>query len=79
MRTDVLHAYDDTKGHGACRSCHAKIEWYALVSGRKHPVNADAVAVRSYHEEDSGRLVLVFDSADSHFATCPDSKDWSRK
>lgn len=74
-----LHAYDDTKGRGACRSCHAKIEWYELHSGRKHPIDADSVPVRSYHEEDTGRLVLVFSSDDSHFASCPDSQKWSRK
>jgi hypothetical protein len=68
----------DTAGPGTCRSCHAPITWYELISGRRHPVNAGAVILQTQHD-DAGQLVGTIDSSDSHFATCPDAQKWSRR
>lgn len=76
MRT--LRVYDDSKGAGECRSCHAKISWFELVSGKRHPFDGDPVYVQTEH--DAGmRLIGHIDQAESHFATCPQAKSWSRK
>jgi hypothetical protein len=76
----ILKVLDDTKGAGQCRSCRAPIWWYELVSGKKHPFNGPGEPVYLKTEHDaSHRLVGHLDSQDSHFATCPDSKGWSRK
>ena len=72
-----LHVVTETRGAGECRSCHARIYWFKLVSGRSHPFNTD-VYLRTYHDDDR-QLIGVINSDDSHFATCPQSKDWSRR
>lgn len=74
----VLKVLDDTKGGGECRSCHAAITWFELVSGKRHPFDGEPVYLKT-ETNDDGRLVGHIDRSESHFATCPQSKDWSRK
>lgn len=75
----ILEVWDDTKGRGACRSCGASLTWFALVSsGKRHPFDGNPVYLRTSHDESTRRLIGELDSKDSHFATCPDSKQWSR-
>ena len=65
-----------------CRSCGAPLTYYETLKGKAMPVNAGAVPVRTYDDTDTGaapRRVLVFAADDSHFASCPDAKDWSRQ
>lgn len=74
---DVL---DDTRGGGACRSCHAPITWFVLAkSGKRMPFDGDVVYVRTRHED--GRLVGVVDGSinPSHFATCAQADSWRRR
>ena len=73
----MLHVYDDTKGKGECRSCHASIFWFTLVSGKKHPFDTD-VYLTTMHGDDR-RLIGTISAEDSHFATCPQAKEWSRR
>lgn len=72
----VLKVFDDTKGHGSCRSCGRAIWWFELVSGKRHPFVTD-VYLRTEHVD--GRLVGHIAQSDSHFADCPQSQSWSRK
>lgn len=74
----MLHVYDDTRGNAECRSCHAPITWFQLVSGKKHPFERDPVFLATAHGDDR-RLIGAIGSEDSHFAHCPDAKEWSRK
>ncbi len=77
-----IHIYADSRGFGSCKSCQAKIEWAENTNThRKIPFNDEIVPVRSYHEETTHRLIEVVDStvSISHFATCPQSKEWRRK
>lgn len=78
----ILKALDDTKGAGACRSCHAKIWWFELVSGKKHPFDAQPdgtpPAFLQTELNEDRRLLGHIDAAVSHFATCPQSKAWKR-
>jgi hypothetical protein len=77
--SQTLKVYDDSKGGGACRSCHAPITWFELTSGKRHPVNGREPAyLRTAHEPGTHRLIGEIDGAESHFATCPDAKSWSR-
>lgn len=78
-KATLLHVYDDTKGHGACRSCHAAIVWFELVgSGKRHPFDGDPVYLTTRHDE-ARRLIGTISSDSSHFATCPESTQWSRR
>jgi len=71
---------DDTKGSGVCRSCGASVTWYELVSGKRHPFDGDPVYVRTNYDG-AMRMIGEIDTsvAPSHFATCPQAKDWRRK
>ena len=76
----LLKIYQDSKGLGRCRSCGASIEWAELTSGKRHPFDAPIVAVRSQGSVLDGRVIEEVDTSvsSSHFATCPDAKDWRR-
>lgn len=81
-----LLAFDDSKGKQRCKSCREAIWWYELVSGKRHPFDAQAdgsppdylmteVDIPTYGR----RLVAHIEAAVSHFATCPDSAKWKSK
>ncbi len=81
-----LKAFDDSFGAGTCRTCGARIWWAELVSGKRHPFNAESrgekpVALRT--EVDltryGSRLVAILEASASHFATCKDAKDWKKR
>jgi hypothetical protein len=75
----ILKVYDDTVGFGECRSCGAKIVWAQLASGRRHPFDRKPVYVKTEHDEARRLLGHVdTDVTSSHFATCPQAKDWKR-
>lgn len=78
----ILKIFQDSKGPGTCRSCGAAIEWAELVSGKRHPFDAPIVAVRTQGSVlDSGRVIEDVDTSVSttHFASCPQSKQWSKR
>lgn len=79
----IMKIYQDSKGRGTCRSCGAAIEWAELVtSGRRHPFDAPIVAVRTQGSIlENGRVIEDVDTAVSstHFASCPQGKQWSRR
>lgn len=68
-----------------CRSCGADIIWVELKNGKKHPLDSEIV------EADGNKVLYLDDITEfkklpagrkgyvSHFATCPDAKDWRRK
>jgi hypothetical protein len=74
----TLKVLDDTRGGGTCRSCGASIVWFELVSGKRHPFEADPVYLRTTHDE-AHRLIGEIDAAESHFAHCPDANEWRRR
>ena len=75
----TLKGYDDTRNGSTCRSCGAPITWIELVSGKRMPFDGELIYVRT--AQVGGRLVGEIDSSVSisHFATCPDAKDWRRR
>ena len=77
----VLKVFDDTRGFGRCRSCDAPITWFELVSGKRHPFNGPDLPVylQTEHEPSTHRLIGHVDSAESHFATCPDADTFRRR
>jgi len=77
----ILKIYQDSKGPGTCRSCGAGITWAELVSGKRHPFDGEIVPVRTQGSILDGRVIEDVDTSitASHFATCPDAKDWRRK
>lgn len=77
----TLKVWDDTRGHGRCRSCDAPIWWFELTSGKRHPFvgKEPPVYLKTEHEPETHRLIGYIDAAESHFANCPQAKSWSRK
>lgn len=80
----IVQIYADSKGGGTCRSCGADVEWAETVKNKKRmPFNPPIVAVRSQGSilEGNGRVIEDVDTTvtTSHFATCPDAKDWRRR
>jgi hypothetical protein len=77
----ILKIYQDSRGPGTCRSCGAAIEWAELTSGKRHPFDRPIVAVRTQGSVLEGRVIEEVDTSVSatHFATCPQSKQWQRR
>ncbi len=73
--------YQDSKGRGTCRSCGAAIEWAETIRGKRMPFDAPIVVVRSQGSPLEARVVEFVDTTvtPSHFATCPQAKDWRRR
>lgn len=68
-----------------CSSCGAEVIWVELKSGKRHPLDAEIIVsdgtkllyvddLRGFKKLPAGRKGYV-----SHFATCPDAKDWRKK
>ena len=55
-----------------CRSCGAEIVWMKTGSGKNIPVDAETVA-------DEGATIFDPEQMISHFATCPEAKEWREK
>jgi len=72
MRQQILRIKTGERNLGTCRSCGATIEWAELVSGARHPFNSPL------HPVGGTDVTLEVDAAQSHFATCPDAKKWSK-
>lgn len=65
---------------GYCRGCNATIDWYRTLNDKAMPMNGFARPQKVEPDpEHGGRRVAFFSSADSHFATCPQSKRFSRR
>lgn len=55
-----------------CRSCQAEIFWIQTEAGRMMPCDPQVLTVIT----EEGRSVK---GRITHFATCPQSKEWSRR
>jgi hypothetical protein len=78
----LLAVFDDSRGGGECRSCHAPVVWFEMAkTGKRNPFDGDPVYVRTEHDPETHRLIGYIDGSitPSHFATCPQSRDWRRK
>lgn len=77
----VITIYADSKGPGRCRSCGAPITWAEQVNGKRHPFDGELVAVQTHGSMLTGRVTEDIDTSinTSHFASCPDAKDWRKK
>jgi len=53
-----------------CRSCNAEMVWLKTKKGKTIPVNRETVQEGDEEFEHSRHV--------SHFATCPDAKQWRR-
>lgn len=74
---------------GHCSTCHARILWVKMASGKLNPVDAEPVASGNVViDEDGQGVVLKKDLFDapatgpryvSHFATCPDAAKFRKR
>jgi hypothetical protein len=69
--TKTIRLYEDSRAEGVCRGCHARLDWYATLTGKHMPMNAGAVPVRSEREQTTDRVIAYFAADDSHWVTCP--------
>jgi Fe-S cluster assembly scaffold protein SufB len=76
--TKTVRLYEDSKAHGVCRGCEARMDWYDTLNGKKMPMNAGAVPLKSENEAGTGRVIAFFAAEDSHWNTCPERKQFSR-
>lgn len=76
-----------SKEQGHCRTCGAPVRWVKTASGRAMPLDAEPVERGNVVLRD-GRAVYVSKGNPaeqnepryvSHFATCPQSRDWRRR
>jgi hypothetical protein len=71
----ILKVFDDTRGPGECRSCHAPIVWFELATtGKRMPLDGDPVYVKTELDPATHRLIGYVDASvtPSHFSSCPD-------
>lgn len=72
-----------------CKSCGAEIEYIKTPGGKAHPIDAKPEKrwieqfIKAQYEDHleipSRYSWTLMDAYISHFATCPQSKDWSGK
>jgi hypothetical protein len=81
MTKTLLRIFQDSRNHSACRSCGAPVEWAETATGKRMPFDPPIVTVPALMPAMiDGRVVEDVDPATvSHFATCPDAKDWRRR
>lgn len=81
----IFQVYEDSIQGAECRSCHASIVWTEQTTGKRHPFDGrarDLVFVQIQADVLGGsRTVVGLDSTinTSHFATCPQAKQWRRR
>ena len=77
----IIGIFQDSKGRGECRSCHARITWAETLKGKRMPFDGELVIVRMEGNPIDGRVVEYLDTdiTPSHFATCPDAQKWRRR
>ena len=79
MAEILIRLLEDSRTSGVCRGCHAPLDWYETLQGRKMPMNHGAVPRKSEKDPDTWRVIAYFSADDSHFTTCPDSASFSHK
>lgn len=65
-----------------CKSCGAEIKWIKTLAGKNHPIDAKPEKrwVYTYPEDPKQAAGWSLEETHtSHFATCPDGKQWSGK
>ena len=74
----TIDVWEDRCNDGRCRSCHADIVWTETVAkGKRMPFDKPlTIFARGVFQ---GRAMLIIDLTKSHFATCPQATDWSRR
>lgn len=79
MAETLIRLYEDSKKSARCRGCEADIEFFETLTGKRMPMNAGAVPRRSENDPETMRVVGFYAAADSHFTSCPQSAQFSRR
>ena len=80
MTTDTLiRLYEDSKQPARCRGCEADIEFFETLAGKRMPMNAGALPRKSEKDPVTGHVIAYYAAADSHWNTCPDRDQFSRR
>jgi hypothetical protein len=78
----TLSIYHDTRADGTCRSCGAPIVWAQLLTGARMPFDPPIIVARrqvSLLPDDRVVDFVDMDHTRSHFASCPQARDWRRR
>lgn len=74
----VFRILGSTREPGRCQSCGCAITWVRTYPGLKAmPLTGNPVALST--ENVDGDAIETVRSSDSHFASCPQAKRWSKK
>jgi len=65
-----------TKKITNCKSCGAEIIWIKTSTGKNHPIKAKPKKMWVF--EATMNEWLLLDCYETHFFTCPQSKQWSK-
>jgi hypothetical protein len=79
MSEKLIRLFEDSKQPGACRGCGARLEWFETLNGKQMPMNAGAVPRKSEQDPQSWSVVAFYSAEDSHWHTCPDRAQFSRR
>lgn len=74
----LIRVYASSGRVAQCRGCNADIVWMDTLLGRHMPMNASAVPRRSEPHPSTGRVIVFYAAADSHWATCPAREQFRR-
>lgn len=71
----------NSKSVSRCRSCNEEIRWITTPAGKQHPINAKpnmqwVLLHNLVKQQEEWNLLETYES---HFATCPQGKLWSKK
>ena len=75
----IVYAYAPNQGKPGHVLIIGTIDWYRTLNDKAMPMNGFARPQKVELDPAVGRRVAFFSSADSHFATCPQSKRFSRR
>lgn len=75
----LIEIWKDSLQDGLCRGCGARMTWGRTVKHDKRMPLTGRPQPLSEHVTHDGRAIQIFDSRDSHFATCPEADKFRKK
>lgn len=79
MNEQLIRLFKDSRQPGTCRGCGAAIDWYKTATGKRMPMNANALPRTVDTDPVTRGLIGSYAAADSHWSSCPDAAAFKRK
>lgn len=69
-KDQLFRVYEDPADPGQCKDCGTDIVFRETLNGKRMPMQAGAVPVKSEKDPETGRVIAFFSGDDSHFSNC---------